>query len=743
MLRMTVRAACALVIAVAASSVVPAAAAARPLDLLRDATARADGAAGGDNAGFALAAAGDGDVNGDGRDDLVVGAPFASGQGRATSGSVYVLFGPAAPGSVDLEALTPSQGFRVNGAAAGDLFGWTVAVAGDVNADGRADVIAGAPFAGNNGRVQSGSAYVILGPGPGTALDLATLSAADGFRVDGAAPGDRLGWAVASAGDVNADGRADVIAGAPLAGNNGRAQSGSAYVVLGSDAPATVDLAAPAAGTGFRIDGAEIGHNAGSSVAGAGDLDGDGRPELLVGARFADYNGRADSGSAYVLRTGSAPANIDLAALTPARGIRIDGAAAGDQAGFSVAVAGDVDGDGRDDALVGALLASGPGRAATGAAYVVFGSAAPSGVDLSALGASRGFRIGGAASSDETGAAVAGAGDVNGDGLDDIIVGAPSADNNVRDLSGSAYVVYGTATPAALDLGSLAPSAGFRLDGAAAGEHAGSAGEHAGSAVAGADVQGDDRSDVIVGAPSAGNRNRSGSGSVYVSSSAFLPLIRYAGANGLAGTPLAIEPTTLRATGARSLSVTPPLPAGLSLDPRSGRISGTPESGGLTTHRVQLADSLGTTATTLTLAIANRPLLAAPLGPAGPAGAMGPPGPVGPAGPPGPPGPSSRATEAPPPLVLRAPRRARAGGRLTLRYTIADTAAVRLQALRAGRSTFLFAGTLPEGSGSLSVRAPSKPGRYTLRLRTRGTTPRLTSTARITIQRAARSSRAR
>lgn len=666
MLRMTVRAACALVIAVAASSVVPAAAAARPLDLLRDATARADGAAGGDNAGFALAAAGDGDVNGDGRDDLVVGAPFASGQGRATSGSVYVLFGPAAPGSVDLEALTPSQGFRVNGAAAGDLFGWTVAVAGDVNADGRADVIAGAP----------------------------------------------------------------------LAGNNSRAQSGSAYVVLGSDAPATVDLAAPAAGTGFRIDGAEIGHNAGSSVAGAGDLDGDGRPELLVGARFADYNGRADSGSAYVLRTGSAPANIDLAALTPARGIRIDGAAAGDQAGFSVAVAGDVDGDGRDDALVGALLASGPGRAATGAAYVVFGSAAPSGVDLSALGASRGFRIGGAASSDETGAAVAGAGDVNGDGLDDIIVGAPSTDNNGRDLSGSAYVVYGTATPAALDLGSLAPSAGFRLDGAAAGEHAG-------SAVAGADVQGDDRSDVIVGAPSAGNRNRSGSGSVYVASSAFLPLIRYAGANGLAGTPLAIEPTTLRATGARSLSVTPPLPAGLSLDPRSGRISGTPESGGLTTHRVQLADSLGTTATTLTLAIANRPLLAAPLGPAGPAGAMGPPGPVGPAGPPGPPGPSSRATEAPPPLVLRAPRRARAGGRLTLRYTIADTAAVRLQALRAGRSTFLFAGTLPEGSGSLSVRAPSKPGRYTLRLRPRGTTPRLTSTARITIQRAARSSRAR
>ena len=112
-------------------------------------------------------------------------------------------------------------------------------------------------------------------------MDLANLGAR-GFRIDGAAAGDALGLAVAGAGDVNGDGRADVLVGAFLAGNNGRLNSGSAYVVFGSASTDTVDLAN--LGTrGFRIDGAATSDVAGRAVAGAGDVNGDGRADLLVG----------------------------------------------------------------------------------------------------------------------------------------------------------------------------------------------------------------------------------------------------------------------------------------------------------------------------------------------------------------------------------------------------------------------------------------------------------------------------
>ena len=125
-----------------------------------------------------------------------------------------------------------------------------------------------------------------------------------------------------------------------------------------------------------------------------------------------------------------------------ARGFRIDGAAANNFAGFSVAGAGDVNGDGIDDVIVGAYQAANNSRTTSGSAYVVYGGATPAGVDLASLGA-RGFRIDGAVTGDQAGFSVAGAGDVNGDGVDDVIVGADLADNNGRSGSGSAYLVAG------------------------------------------------------------------------------------------------------------------------------------------------------------------------------------------------------------------------------------------------------------------------------------------------------------
>ena len=149
---------------------------------------------------------------------------------------------------------------------------------------------------------------------------------------------------------------------------------------------------------------------------------------------------------------GPARSNVDL--LTAA-GVRIDGAAASNVAGWSVAGAGDVNGDGIDDVIVGAQQASNNSRSLSGSAYVIYGTtgASPAGVDLANLGA-RGFRIDAAVAGDQAGFSVAGAGDVNGDGVDDVIVGATGADNNSRSNSGSAYVIYGTHTadPADVDL---------------------------------------------------------------------------------------------------------------------------------------------------------------------------------------------------------------------------------------------------------------------------------------------------
>ncbi len=482
-----------------------AATAAQPdLDLLADANIRLDGAAAFNQAGISVAGAGD--VNDDGRDDVIVGAPGAGNNGRTFSGSAYVVYGSSTPTDVDLMALG-AGGFQIDGAAANDLSGHSVAGAGDVNDDGRDDVIVGAPGAGNNGRDASGSAYVVYGSNAPTDVDLAALGA-NGFRIDGAADFDFAGRSVAGAGDVNGDGRDDVIVGAEGAGNNGRDASGSAYVLYGSNAPTDVDLAALGA-NGFRIDGAAAIDLAGASVAGAGDVNGDGRDEVIVGALGADNNGRNVSGSAYVVYGSSAPTNIDLFGMG-ANGFRIDGAAAGDLAGDSVSGAGDVNGDGRDDVIVGAPNADNNSRNLSGSAYLVYGSSSTPAtpIDLAALGAN-GFRIDGAAANDKAGFSVAGTGDVNGDGRDEVVVGAPFAGNNGRSGSGSAYVVYGSNAPTDVDLAALGAS-GFRIDGVAADDDTG-------WSVAGAgDVNGDGRDDVIVGAPSAGNNGRTFSGSAYL-----------------------------------------------------------------------------------------------------------------------------------------------------------------------------------------------------------------------------------
>ena len=420
--------------------------------------------------------------------------------------AVVAAAGGAAPVPGGLVDLRTDANVTILGAAATDETGTSVAPAGDVNGDGRVDIVVGAPGADANGRADSGSAYVLFGGSLPTTVDLAELGSR-GFRIDGAEDGDTAGYAVAGAGDVNGDGRADVVVGAPGAEANDREDAGAAYVVFGGSS-AHVDLGSLGR-RGFRVAGAAAGDYAGFSVARAGDMNRDGRMDVVLGAPAL---GRHRAYAAVVYGR-AATTGVDLAALG-SRGFRIDGVSEPvetegrlvyDETGLSVANAGDVNGDGRTDLVIGS---PGPGNGlVTGNAYVLFTQAAPKRVDLGALGTS-GIRVMGEQGWDFAGESVAAAGDVNRDGLADIVTGATGVHEHGVE-AGAAYVVFGRRTPGVLDLESLGDG-GFRIDGAAAGDLVGWAVGGVGN------VGGDSRPDVIVGSPEALRDDRGDPGAAFV-----------------------------------------------------------------------------------------------------------------------------------------------------------------------------------------------------------------------------------
>ncbi len=464
-------------------------------DLLLGTGERVDGGEAGAETGVSSAPAGD--FNGDGRPDLVIGAPLFDYLGRADSGAVYVVFGSATPSpTVDLNALG-SRGFRIGGSAAGDRAGQAVAGGKDVNGDGFDDIVIGAPAADFNLREGSGSVYVVFGGPSPVELDLATLGTR-GARIDGAASFDRFGSSVSSPGDVNGDARPDVLAGAP---DVGAGRNGAAFVALAPFA-GTLDLAAAGA-SAYRIQGAAGGDRAGTSVAGVGDVNGDGRADVLIGAPDASNNGRSFSGSTYVVYGLAAPATISLASLGGV-GYRIDGAASTHNSGRGLG-SGDINGDGKTDVLIGAVNADYNGRNDSGSVYAVFGGS-PGPVDLANLGAA-GIRVDGEAVNQPFGLALT-AVDLNGDQVDDLVVASVRSSANGRVDSGSVFVINGGPSIASRDLG-VTP-ADRRFDGAAAGDLAGS------SVAAVGDMNGDTGKDLVIGASWAGNNGRAKSGSGYV-----------------------------------------------------------------------------------------------------------------------------------------------------------------------------------------------------------------------------------
>ena len=398
--------------------------------------------------------AGAGDVNGDGFDELVVGAP-----GR--DGGAYLVLGSATPASGDL-----ASEIRFTGAVGGEEAGVSVAGAGDVNADGFDDVIVGASD-GSGGVNDSGAAYLVLGGPTPSSLDLGTTLVFEGGLAECA------GVAVAGAGDVNADGFDDLIIGSSCKAV-GSERPGAAYLVLGSSAPASMGLSSAVEYRGIADDGV------GRSVAG-GDVNGDGYADVIAGAPGNNLAGEI-GGAAYLILGSPVPVSD-----TVANAVVYVGASDCDLTGSATAGAGDVDGDGYDDFLVGAYYA---GTDYVGAAYLVMGGSSPVGASLSTA-----VTYAGEDSWQYAGYSVSGAGDVDGDGHDDMLVGAPFNNDG-----GVGYLILGSTSPTSDNLGNM-----FRYTGD-------DATHYAARALAGAgDPNGDGYPDLVVGAPAS-----SGAGVAYL-----------------------------------------------------------------------------------------------------------------------------------------------------------------------------------------------------------------------------------
>ena len=519
-----------------------------------------------DNLGESVSAAGD--VNGDGLADLIVGA-HQGRDGGTNAGEAYIIYGKAgttgtqfgeavalsvsvntdmehpvtttitttlgegdsAPADsvvrrvLDTTELAPAAGFIIQGDVGGDYLGKSVSGLGDINGDGLADLIVGA-YRGGDGGTDAGEAYIVYGKvdadGDGTqfgstegvgmamrqVLDTTDLAAADGFILLADAAGDRLGWSVSGAGDINGDGLADLIVGALYGDDGGNTFAGEAYIVYGkidADGDGTqfgtaemegemrqvLDTTKLAPAEGFVLQGDRAFDQLGWSVSGAGDINGDGLDDLIVGANVGS-DGGTSAGEAYIIygkagtdgtqfgmevrlrssgRTvtdNSEPSNsvvrqvLDTSLLAPADGFILQGDVMNDQLGYSVSGAGDINGDGLADLIVGAL----GGFGATGKAYIVYGKAGTDGtqfgmavsgptgesspltafaqrqvLDTTGLAPTDGFILQGAAG-DFLGGSVSGAGDVNGDGFDDLIAGAHFGDDG-GPSAGEAYIVYG------------------------------------------------------------------------------------------------------------------------------------------------------------------------------------------------------------------------------------------------------------------------------------------------------------
>ena len=400
---------------------------------------------------FAISVSSAGDVNGDGYADVVVGAPLYT-NGQIGEGKAFVYHGSAS-------GLSTTPAWTTEADQAGANYGWSVSAAGDVNGDGYAEVIVGARYY-SNGHSSEGRAFVYHGSASG-------LNSSANWTTEGDQDGADFGFFVSTAGDVNGDGYADVIIGAPGYAN-GQTNEGRTFVYQGSSS----GLGASAIWTAeSNQDNAFLGY----SVSTAGDVDGDGYSDVVVGSHMYD-NGQTNEGRAFAYH--GSPAGLSTSAGWTAESGQNEA-----WFGYSVSTAGDVNGDGYADVIIGAYAYDG-GQTNEGRAFVYHGAA-------SGLGTSAAWTT----ESNQAGAlfgwSVSTAGDVNGDGYSDVVIGACQYDNGQTE-EGRAFVYHGSAS-------GLNAAAAWTAESDQALAHFGFSVSTVG------DVNGDGRAEVIVGAPAYSN----------------------------------------------------------------------------------------------------------------------------------------------------------------------------------------------------------------------------------------------
>ncbi len=402
------------------------------------------------------------DLNGDGYEDVAIGSPSAdSNRGRV---DVYL-------GSASGLGTTPTITLR--GRAEGDKFGFAVSNVGDINGDGFADIGVGAIAESPGGRAEAGSVSVYYGSVEGLSITRSTV-------VGGNFAEDHFGVAVATAGDFNGDGFADLIVGAELSDQRGLTDSGAAYVFFGGAGGLQTTMPLTIAGSMAR-------ENAGRAVAGGCDINGDNLGDVIIGQPGVDRGAGVGSGG-FIIVLG----NRVAAALPHAS---ISGARAGDALGTTVACGGDINGDGWSDVVATSPNASTGAMSFNGSATVYFGSS--QGLQTTAA-----FTVLGSSDGDHFGNAVASPRDVDGDGLADFAVGVAQASPSATNEAGSVVFFRGARS-------SMAPPAAFSFDGA---ELNGAAGH----AVAFSDVDGDNLAELIVGAINNDREARLDTGTVSV-----------------------------------------------------------------------------------------------------------------------------------------------------------------------------------------------------------------------------------
>lgn len=447
-----------------------------------------------DNVGVAQVV---GDVNADGFDDLIIGVPRQTS--GISAGSVAVVFGTASgiPNPILLSALDGTNGFWINSGEAADWAGSALAT-GDMNNDGILDIIIGAP----RGNADNGRIYVVYGHvNPWTTpVSLAGLPVAEGFQVTNdivTATPEKFGSSLAT-GDVNIDGYTDIIIGAPEASTN----RGAVYTIRGKSsawaATNNVSAVMNSVVTGSTND------RSGTAVL-VMDVNADRVPDIVIGMPGDGVAMTGQVNIVYGRRHGLW--NIGFERLYGKFGYKVLGDTAGSRFGASLAKV-DVNGDLIVDLLVGAPNYS----TGAGAAYIVFGNTASIKpirwrANTTLLNGKIGARITGINAGDNAGAAVAGA-DLNGDGIGDIIVGAPNADPSARASAGTVYVMFGKKVwGTTISLSTLNGTTGFMLDGS-------TAGDVAGTSLSVGDANRDYVADIFIGSPLS-DYNAVNAGTVY------------------------------------------------------------------------------------------------------------------------------------------------------------------------------------------------------------------------------------